>query len=653
MRYIVLVFLLLGCGGNIIPDATVTFIKNGKAQLGVMSEATVKLYELTNEDKKLLATDVSSNGTSIETIGNFRLFVEKLENDKFYLYEISEGKDYDVEDDGVVNDTPTRNRGKFHLLAKGSDIKTLNQANVTVVSEIVYQKVKAFLSTDSLNIENEIQKALETVIGSDLTGDNIIGMADLLKYNPIIHKDKLTETYRSNLTQHLDNILNDRAVEYEPNPESVIKPSVSDVHLELFENLAVGTLVGDVNISDKGDSNITKIDLLGNVNGSFEVNKEGNIKVLVYLDYESRTAYNLRYTATNDAGTSTEALLTIQIKNIFENTGSDYAKSEAGIQTALDNGDNDFILNELLNNRADYADMGDDEVNVNIAAAYIGKSSYTVFDIVGAMNNSDKNSSFNGFIDSITNNGNSVEIIDNLNEADKYYSEVVAGLDCNNTSGLSALEKESCVNLGLVRLTSLSNSIKLLFGGESTTVSKWSEGVDINSSEDLNGNGVVDEADASSCAVVYANNPNNSCREGSSYTYRGKVTFTANNKAYITTLIEVDVGSSTYGYNTFYKLVTNKANNNSPLLTSGVCSKDFTKTNNSSDGINYFPCPTLDNSALLMELKSNIEQGANIQALFPAGSETKETVGNYLKNITGSTEGTIGLDNLSGYLQRD
>jgi hypothetical protein len=400
-----------------------------------------------------------------------------------------------------------------------------------------------------------------------------------------------------------------------------------------------------------GDSNIIAIDLKGDRNDYFEVDKEGNIKVLVYLDYEAYTAYNLSYVAVNDAGESTVATLLINIKNIIENSGSDYSKDEIGIQLALDNGDNDFILNELLNNRDNYVGLTDDAVNVNIAAAYVGKSNYTVFDIVGAINSSDQDNSFNGFISTITNTGDSVKIIDNLEQADAYYSEVVAGLDCTNTGGLSDLQKESCVNLGLVRLTSLSNSIKLLFGGESSLVNKWSEGVEVNSTDDLNGNGVVDAADASACAIVYTNNPTDSCKTGSSYSYRGGVTFSSASKAYVTTLLEVDVGSGTHGYNTFFKLITNKASNNSPILTSGICSRNFSISNNASDGVTYFPCPTIDSNGLLMELKQKLESGANIQALFPAGSATKTNVENYLENITGSINGTIGLDNLSDYLE--
>ncbi|CAA6819002.1 MAG: Unknown protein, partial [uncultured Sulfurovum sp.] len=112
-----------------------------------------------------------------------------------------------------------------------------------------------------------------------------------------------------------------------------------------------------------------------------------------------------------------------------------------------------------------------------------------------------------------------------------------------------------------------------------------------------------------------------------------------------------DVGNSTNGYQSFYQFISSNANNNTPILTSGTCTKTFTKTSQLADGINYFPCPTLDSNAEVMGIKQSLENVANIQNLFPNGNETKTTIENYLTNITGSKSGTIGLDNLSVYLR--
>ena len=325
-----------------------------------------------------------------------------------------------------------------------------------------------------------------------------------------------------------------------------------------------------------------------------------------------------------------------------------YSITEAGIQEALDDSNYDYVISQLNGNRSAYGDLNDNKVKMNIAGAYVGKSGYTVFDITSAISGS--SSSLNGFVSGITKDNNPVDTINNLKKADDYYSSVVNGLDCSNTDSLTEEQKSSCFNLGLVRLTSLSNDVKLLFGGDEQTIKKWADGVETNSTDDLNGNSVVDSSDASACAIVYASNPNNNCRDGSMATYRKRVTFTLSGVTYNTTLIDVDVGSSKLGYNTFNKLVTNKSSNNSAILTDGVCDINFNKTTNSIDGATYFPCPVINNGAL-MNISDSLAGASNVQSLFPTGSETRITIDSYIKNITGSKNGVIEQNNLSTYLQ--
>jgi len=289
---------------------------------------------------------------------------------------------------------------------------------------------------------------------------------------------------------------------------------------------------------------------------------------------------------------------------------------------------------------------------MNIAAAYVGSSGYTVFDILGAMSNGNTNS-FNDFVNNITKENNAVETISQLQEADTYYSKVTEGLDCTNTGNLTEVEKNSCYNLGLVRLSSLTNSVKLLFGGEEETVQKWASGVQPNSADDFNGNGVLDNAEASACAIIYASNSQDNCQNGTLASYKGKVTFNKNGKSHDLTLIEVDVGNASNGYQSFYQFVSRDTNNRTPILTSGTCDVNFNVSAGSPNGTSLFPCPTLDKAGEVMGIKQNLEQAANVQDLFPDGDQTKTTIESYLSNITGSSDGTIGLDNLSTYLKRN
>ena len=822
---------------------TVVINQFGKAQLGVLSNATVKLYELHGYEKKLLVSTTTSTGNSIESIGNFNLYPEKLQNEKFYLYEVSGGEDYDVDDDGIIDSDPTLNKGTFHLLVLGRHIKILQQAQVTVISEILYQKLYNSLSLSTTELILEMQKLSLEIIQEDINDDGFIGIEDVLKYNPILHKKNLHVAYQkssdkivqdildnqifditkpqfkeshSELSIHenlklikkieilddstLDIILTGVDAEYftyksesqelffkeekdfetpqDSNVDNVyevtieatdayfninkkeflievlnlnetvpqiprlkdsnlsinenngsniyigsilienrgspeltsfsisgedalsftisnegiifakesfnyeekkiysfnvtaqnivgvsdeiicritikdipdIKPKVANISISVSENRPINAYIGSVNIVSKGDSNISKIQLNYSGNNLFKIETNGDIKTKTYLDYEYSTGYSYQYTATNQAGESEPANFNISINNIFENSGSDYPKTESGIQNALDNGDYSFVLRELLSNRDSYSGLEDDTLNTNIAAAYVGSSGYTVFDITSAMSEGN-NSSFNDFVKNITQSNDSASSINQLTQADVYYSKITQGVDCTNNATLMDVEKDACFNLGLVRLTSLTNSVKLLFGGDTTTVEKWSNGVDVNSSDDLNGNGVLDTSEASACAIVYANNPNNSCQSSTTHSYRGGVTFSKNSKSYSFSLIQVDVGNAINGYQSFYQLISSNNSNNTPILTSGICDKNFNSTSQNADGVTYFPCPTLDDSAEAMNIKSSLENVANIQALFPAGDEVKTTIESYINNITGDVNGTIGLDNLSTYLR--
>ncbi len=531
---------------SIAPSTVVSLPSMGKAQLGVMANAKVDLSVWSEEENRwvILATEMTSTGKTLAEIGNFDAHRELLEGEKRYLYTVTGGEDWDVEDDGVLNRSFTPNLGSFHLMAQGEILKQSTTLNVTMVSEILYQKQIADQTTATALLIAEL-------LAEDIGGDGDIDMLDILSYNPIEDKDKLTRTYQEQLDVIVDNILHGRAWNYQA------------------------------------------------------------------------------------------VLFVVPPKT--------YPKNESGIQEALDAGDYDYVIAELLANRDLYTDLDEDEVNLNIAAAYVGKSGYSVFDITGAISESDEG--LNGFIAKVTKENDAVETINQLNEASNYYAKVIEGVDCEHVEELNQTEASACFSLGLVKLTALSNSVKLLFGGDEEIVDRWAEGVEINGSDDLNGNGVIDDADASGCAIVYASNPLNPCRDGSMASYRQRVVFSQNGIEYPTTLIDVDVGSSSWGYRTFKKLLTNNSTGeNTALLTDGVCDRSLKKSSNQVDGVEYFPCPVINNG-VMMNMAEALDEAAGVQSLFPAQSTTQNTIELYIENITGSRDGVISQDDLGIYLQ--
>jgi len=189
------------------------------------------------------------------------------------------------DDDGIINESPIINKGKFHLIAKGDTILSSTNINITIISEILYQIFLEDLN-NSTSTEVKLNSITREIVEKDINGDGNIDILDILNYNPVTDRESLTLEYRSNLDKMINNILQGKSFDF----------------------------VEDLN---------------------------------------------------------------------------EYPETEVAIQEALDNENYDYVISQLTSNREDYEDLSDDDVNINIAGAYVGKSGYTVFDITTAISNSE------------------------------------------------------------------------------------------------------------------------------------------------------------------------------------------------------------------------------------------------------------------------
>jgi len=98
-------------------------------------------------------------------------------------------------------------------------------------------------------------------------------------------------------------------------PEKV--PVLSNFTATIAENSASDTIVGKVNILDRGDSEITAMSLNGDNSNNFTIDVNGTIKVAkgAVLDYETKKTYTLLATAINKAGKSLSATVSIILTN--------------------------------------------------------------------------------------------------------------------------------------------------------------------------------------------------------------------------------------------------------------------------------------------------------------------------------------------------
>ncbi|HIP12605.1 MAG TPA: DUF1566 domain-containing protein, partial [Arcobacter sp.] len=109
----------------------------------------------------------------------------------------------------------------------------------------------------------------------------------------------------------------------------------------IAENASSGDSVGNITISDVGDSAISSITLSGTGSSNFTVATNGAITVSASasLDYETLTTYNLTAIATNAAGNSASVNVIININNI----GDHYILS-----AVYDNNRTSSVLDDIL-----------------------------------------------------------------------------------------------------------------------------------------------------------------------------------------------------------------------------------------------------------------------------------------------------------------
>ncbi len=294
------------------PKTSIKVEKNAKAQLGVLSQAMVKIFELGTSPRKLIATEITTSGDTIDDIGNFNAHEKELKDDKFYLYEVHGGKDMDADDDGVIDSTPTVNDGIFRAVVKGSDIKSLSgKFKVTAVSEILYKKVEDHIDNVAV-LREKLKDVSKLIIKDDLNSDGKVDTKDILLYNPIKHEEKLQRVYKEKLAKITDDIHKKRDIDI------AIAPKIEGNTFIIAENATSGNKVGQVEIIDDGQAPITDFRLEGEGSSKFTIDEKGVIRVnaLSVLSLKTLKTYNLKAIATNRVGESNEAEVKINVMEI-------------------------------------------------------------------------------------------------------------------------------------------------------------------------------------------------------------------------------------------------------------------------------------------------------------------------------------------------
>ncbi len=159
----------------------------GKIEIGTLSNATIKIIKLNSDNSQKLL-----NTNKTQAANTFHLRSDLLDNESFYIYEVS---------DGTYTDTNKKNKAVFRLISKGSWIKqSSKKVKITPMSEMLYDYVAKYIKEDYTLLESKLHESSKILLSKDLNNDFSIDAKDLLGYSEVENHDALYRTLKKNNT---------------------------------------------------------------------------------------------------------------------------------------------------------------------------------------------------------------------------------------------------------------------------------------------------------------------------------------------------------------------------------------------------------------------------------------------------------------------
>ena len=352
---------------------------------------------------------------------------------------------------------------------------------------------------------------------------------------------------------------------------------------------------------------------------------------------------------------------------MFSGCGNDNTTCRIDVQKAIDEGRYDSAISDLQGKCATAYTQSD--LDMNLAAAYMGKSGYSVSDIADMLINSgDNGEAFTSFLTSVDakKTGNSLPL---LSKANGYFLNAIqaggnasaiklcsrANLNAKNDSRLT----NACLYIGFNETIKAANTITYLTGNVDTLVNSINDDsnttpYDMRASLDALGWAVNSSYKAASNASISA----------STVTFSGNHTFADVNVTYI------DNGQT----KVFYRLAKsiNRDTNNTTVITDGYCDINGSKENcqgmeDSATGEIIHPiagchaCPvvmdTNNTLSVAQLLVDTINNGTDTISAVAGDDDVAQSVKDFKQEIidartNGDTNSTITVNDIINYLQQ-
>ena len=236
-------------------NITVTIIPNdnNRVLLGPLIGADVVVTRVGNS-AETLATTTTSTTNDLETGGSFSLTLDGLADNDWVLVTVTGGSDIDVDDDNVLDATPTLNTGEIRALGKVSDWRT-GGTNVTALTEIAVRRLlNGGVNLDTLptdSIEIQLTGLAHELLQSDVDGDMQIDYRDILVFSPadttVLNPATLTGTEVNSIAQSLESasyaeIDTSLDAAFSFDTFATIDTNLGNMKFQLFPNLVPNTV---------------------------------------------------------------------------------------------------------------------------------------------------------------------------------------------------------------------------------------------------------------------------------------------------------------------------------------------------------------------------------------------------------------------------
>lgn len=318
------IFSLSGCGGGggggggttpttpTTPSNELADEYQGFAKLGSLSGATVKIYKINSDGtKEIKWIETTIDSRDLATSGAFNShFKDFGYPSAYYLYEVSGGVDIDSDNDGVVDTNPKTNTGTMRAIVYSDDFKSYldNELKITLLSEIVYQRVEDAISNDNFKLSTYLDNEAKYVLEKDINLDGKIDYDDVLSFNPVADADKVTQSFKDTNYDSYTNLLRYNSLDINPVTNLNITPNsfsmnntslsyqnltniaFSSDYMQLYTNLGYTTSSSVFAIKDLTNDTKTFVTHNGISNNNFgiTINSNDTKAYFVSLDYTTK-----------------------------------------------------------------------------------------------------------------------------------------------------------------------------------------------------------------------------------------------------------------------------------------------------------------------------------------------------------------------------